>query len=79
METFLKNWGTMRIIRLAVGLYAFYEVIKTPDFLLGAMALILITMAVFNVGCGAQGCGIPTSRKNDETAENEDITYEEVK
>jgi len=79
MESFFKNWGIMRVIRLAIGLYAFYEVIKKPDFLLGAMALILIAMAVFNVGCGTQGCGIPTTRQTSKTEEKEDIDYEEVK
>lgn len=79
MESILKNWGTMRIIRLAVGLYAFYEVIKTPDFLLGSMAFILTAMAIFNVGCGAQGCGIPAPRKNHTSTEDDEVTYEEVK
>lgn len=78
MESIFKNWGTMRIIRLAVGLYAFYEVIKHPDFLLGAMAFIVTAMAVFNVGCGAQGCGIPTRRPTSKTEEKEDIEYEEI-
>jgi hypothetical protein len=79
MESIFKNWGIMRVIRLAIGLYAFYEVIKKPDFLIGAMALILIAMAVFNVGCGAQGCGIPPSRKNDTSTDNEEVSYKEVK
>ena len=79
METILKNWGTMRIIRLAVGLYAFYEAIKTPDMLLISMASILTIMAVLNVGCGAQGCGIPTRRPTSHTEDKEDIEYEEVK
>lgn len=79
METIIKNWGVMRVIRLAVGLYAFYEVIKNPDFLLGAMAAILILMAIFNVGCGAQGCGIPTSTKSSPKSTDEDVSYEEIK
>ncbi len=69
----------MRIIRLAVGLYAFYEAIKTPDILLISMASILTIMAVLNVGCGAQGCGIPTSKPTSQTEDKEDIEYEEVK
>lgn len=79
MESIFKNWGIMRIIRLAVGLYAFYEVIKHPDFLLGSMAFIVTAMAVFNVGCGAQGCEIPATRKNTKSVDKEDIEYEEVK
>ena len=78
METILKNWGTMRIIRLAVGLYAFYEAIKTPDFLLISMASILTIMALFNVGCGSQGCGIPTYQKTKEK-EEENVSFEEIK
>ena len=69
----------MRIIRLSVGLYAFYEAIKNPDILLISMASILTLMALFNVGCGAQGCGIPTTRHTSKLEEKEDINYEEVK
>ncbi|MEY2793624.1 MAG: hypothetical protein RJA76_1616 [Bacteroidota bacterium] len=69
----------MRIIRLAVGLYTFYEAIKTPDILLISMASILTIMALLNVGCGAQGCGIPRSQHTTENIEKEEIEYEEVK
>lgn len=80
MESILKNWGTMRIIRLAVGLYAFYEAIKTPDIILISLASIVTLMAVLNVGCGAQGCGIPTNnRPTSKIDDQEDIDYEEIK
>ncbi len=69
----------MRIIRLAVGLYAFYEAIKTPDILLISLASIVTLMAILNVGCGAQGCGIPTTRKTSKIEEKDDVEYEEVK
>ena len=69
----------MRVIRLAVGLYAFYEVIKNPDFLLASMSIILILMAIFNVGCGAQGCGIPKASKNSSDSSTDDVSYEEIK
>lgn len=79
MENIIKNWSVMRIIRLAVGLYAFYEAIKTPDFLLISMASILTIMAIFNVGCGAQGCGIPTTFQKTKEKDDNYISFEEIK
>ena len=62
-----SNWGFMRIIRLVVGGYALYQAILSYD---------ILVMALLNMGCGAQGCGIPaqspTSKKTN------DVEYEEI-
>lgn len=54
-----QNWGFMRIIRLVIGGYALVEAIRSSDILIGMMGTVLVGMAVFNVGCGPQGCGVP--------------------
>ena len=74
-----QNWGLMRIIRLLIGGYAIFEALKSHDLMVGILGLIIASMALLNVGCGAQGCGIPISKntkKEDPT--HEDVEYEEV-
>lgn len=77
MLTSLKqNWGFMRIIRLVIGGYALVEAIRASDVLIGIMGTVLVGMALFNLGCGTQGCGVPTSRTK--TTHSDDVEYEEV-
>ena len=71
-----NHWGFMRIIRLVIGGYALVEAIRASDVLIGIMGTVLVGMALFNLGCGAQGCGVPTSR-NKNTSSDE-VEYEEV-
>jgi hypothetical protein len=71
-----QNWGFMRIIRLLVGGYALVEAIRASDVLIGIMGTVLVGMALFNMGCGPQGCGVPTSR-NKNTSSDE-VEYEEI-
>ncbi len=66
----------MRIIRLVIGGYALVEAIRASDVLIGIMGTVLIGMALFNLGCGAQGCGVPSPR-NKNTSRDE-VTYEEI-
>lgn len=75
-----RNWGFMRIIRLGVGGYALYQAILSSDILMGTLGLIILAMALLNVGCGAQGCGIPaqsTTSKNTNEVEYEEIHSKE--
>jgi hypothetical protein len=72
-----QNWGFMRIIRLLVGGYALVEAIRASDVLIGIMGTVLISMALFNMGCGPQGCGVPTN-KSKSTHSSDEIEYEEI-
>ncbi len=75
-----QNWGLMRIIRLLIGGYAIFEALKSHDLIVGILGLIIASMALFNVGCGAQGCGIPISKNiKKEDSTHEDVEYEEVR
>jgi len=71
-----QNWGVMRIVRLVIGGYALVEAIKGQDTLMGLLGFVLVGMALLNVGCGAQGCGIPIQKSNQK--DPEELIYEEV-
>ena len=71
-----QNWGFMRIIRLLVGGYVLVEAIRASDVLIGIMGTVLVGMAIFNMGCGPQGCGVPTSRNKNTSSD--DVEYEEI-
>ena len=73
----IQPWGLMRIARMFIGVYAFVEAYKTSDTLIAVMGLVLVGMAVFNMGCGAHGCGIPANKKI--TDGKEDVEFEEVR
>ncbi|MFZ9159522.1 MAG: hypothetical protein ACO206_02480 [Aquirufa sp.] len=66
----------MRIIRLLVGGYALVEAIRASDVLIGIMGTVLVGMALFNMGCGPQGCGVPTSRNKNNSSD--EVEYEEI-
>ena len=72
----LQNWNFMRIIRLVIGGYAWVEAIRGQDTLMGLLGFVLVGMAMLNVGCGAQGCGVPIQKSNQTLSD--DVEYEEV-
>ncbi|MDE3212910.1 MAG: hypothetical protein KGM98_06720 [Bacteroidota bacterium] len=79
-QTLLHNWNFMRIIRLAIGVWALVSAIQTREPLVGFMGLVLMGMALLNQGCcGASGCNTYTERKPEGTEEPEEAQYEEVK
>jgi hypothetical protein len=71
-----QNWGFMRIIRLIIGGYALFEAIRSSDIFIGIMGTVILGMALFNIGCGPQGCGVPTNRSK--STHSDEIEYEEV-
>jgi hypothetical protein len=76
LTNLLQNWNFMRIIRLVIGGYALIEAFKGQDTLMGLLGFVLVGMAVLNVGCGTQGCGIPMQKSN--LPVNDDVEYEEI-
>ena len=77
-NTLKQPWDLMRMARLLMGGYAMFEAIKTQELFLGLLAGILLIQALFNIGCGAQGCGIPTNAKKSSSQNIEETEYEEV-
>ena len=79
LANIIQNWGFMRVIRLALGVYAMIEAVKAHELFMGILGLLIAGMALFNMGCGAQGCGIPISKNTKkEDSTHEDVEYEEV-
>lgn len=73
-----SGWHFMRWLRLLVGGYAVWQSVEMSDWMLAAAGVLLLVMAVFNIGCcGAGGCTIQATRSSGKT-ENKAIEYEEV-
>ena len=73
------NWSFMRALRLVLGAIAITQAIMTFEILIGLAGIVLISQAVFNLGCcGISACNTTTYRES-KTAHKEIITYEEIK
>ena len=60
MKTLLfTNWHLMRWIRLAFALFLFGEAYATRECFFIVFGLFFLLQALFNWGCGANGCAIP--------------------
>jgi len=75
----LKNWNLMRLLRLAIGVWALIEAFQTRQVLLGLMGALLVVMAVMNIGCcGVSGCNTPMKTRKNSSQKPEEINYEEI-
>lgn len=72
-----SGWHLMRILRLAIGIAAGIEAIRSHDYVIGAFAAFLIYQGLTDTGCcGTASCFVPPAR---DTKDTEDIKYEEIK
>lgn len=80
MKIFTTGWNLMRIVRLTMGIVAIAFALAQHDALLGFAGGFLILMSLFNTGCCAGSCAIPTRNHQTKTLEkeNEKKSYEEV-
>jgi hypothetical protein len=58
------NWHAMRWIRLVIGLFFIQQAIQFHEFLMAFVAVFFLFQAVFNTGCGLNGCQVPTFKKS---------------
>lgn len=63
-ELLLTNWHAMRWIRLIVGLFLIQQAIQYHEFMYVFMAAFFLFQAIFNTGCGLNGCFISPIKKN---------------
>jgi uncharacterized membrane protein HdeD (DUF308 family) len=63
MNALLKDWHLMRILRLIAGMIIIFMSVAENQLILGIMGLLLLVQAIFNSGCGANGCSTPASRR----------------
>ena len=77
--TLFYNWNVVRIIRIGIGLIALYRAVEANDWLIGILAVLLLSQGLFNWGC----CGVSScapKRNNQQQADTvKDVEYEEVK
>ena len=68
----------MRVLRLAIGLWAIIEAYKEQTFVLGIMGGLLIVMAILNIGCCSVNgsCNAPINTKRNQ--KSGEIKYEEI-
>lgn len=62
-QLLLTNWHAMRWIRLIAGLFLMQQAIQFHEILLGFMAAFFLFQAIFNTGCGLNGCSVSTIKK----------------
>ncbi len=55
----LTNWHLMRVIRLVFALFLFIQAYQTFEWFFVVFGLFFLIQALFNTGCGANGCQLP--------------------
>lgn len=63
-KVLFTNWHAMRWIRIVIGLFFIQQAVQFHEFLLGFMAVFFLFQALFNLGCGLNGCGVSTFKKS---------------
>jgi len=58
-QLLFSNWHAMRIIRLVFAVFLFFQDYETQEWFLVAFGIFFLIQAIFNAGCGANGCQIP--------------------
>ena len=61
-----SNWHFMRYFRIAIALFCAYTAYVQNQWIFIAFGLFFLFQAIFNLGCGVNGCNIPTKKNNDE-------------
>lgn len=58
-QLLFSNWHAMRFIRLAFAVFLFFQAYETQELFLVAFGIFFLIQAIFNAGCGANGCQTP--------------------
>lgn len=79
LQTLLRNWTAMRLIRLVLSIIIIVQSVTANDTAMAFAGVFLLLMAVANIGCcGANGCATPSYKKIDADKKDQPVTYEEV-
>lgn len=77
MRNYLKHWGFMRVLRLALGIFIVGQGIAANDWTFIVLGGLFSLMPLLNIGCcGPAGCYTPINKKINP---NEQIKYEEIR
>lgn len=59
----LTNWHFMRWVRLAFAIFLFNQAYVLRDWTFVFFGAFFLIQVIFNMGCGANGCAVPYSKK----------------
>lgn len=57
-NSIFSNWHLMRYFRMALALFLFFQAYETHEWFFIVFGLFFAFQAVFNFGCGQNGCGV---------------------
>jgi membrane protein YdbS with pleckstrin-like domain len=60
------NWHFMRFFRIAVSVFCFYIAYEQHQWVFVAFGIFFLFQAVFNLGCGPNGCNVTPKKSNNE-------------
>jgi hypothetical protein len=63
-EILFSNWHTMRWIRLAFSAFLFVQAFVLREWFFILFGLFFLLQAIFNLGCGPNGCAVPNKKNN---------------
>ena len=61
-----SNWHQMRFFRLAFAFFLFYQAYDTYHWFFVAFGVFFLFQALFNLGCGSNGCNVSYKTQKDE-------------
>ena len=75
MKIMFNNWNVLRLLRLALGVFALVQAFIQRDITVGLLAAFLLSTAIANVGCcGSNGCALSFNN----TKKQQGVLYEEL-
>lgn len=77
MQTILRGWSVMRVLRLGIGIMAIIQGYQQSSWPLAIAGFFVMILALANLGCcGTGGCTVNNKRSN--INNKKEITYEEL-
>lgn len=77
MQTILKGWNVMRVLRLGIGIMAIIQGYQQGSWPLAIAGFFVMILALANLGCcGTGACAVNNRRSNNNS--KKEITYEEL-
>jgi hypothetical protein len=75
-QNILANWHFMRILRVFIAGIIIIQSVVAKDVLIGLFGVLILSMAVFNIGCCSGGACYTNYKKDIQPTK--DISYEEL-
>lgn len=63
-QLLFSNWHFMRFLRVALALFLFYNAYVTHEWFFIVFGIFFLVQAVFNMGCGPNGCNVNYDKKD---------------